>query len=196
MYRYALAVLVILTVALMGCEKKDTPDPTQPAPKETTRTDTTAKAPAPVPKPEPAPAPAGPEPSNDKEMLGLDLKGFGPWKPVWDPDAKVAKWENDDVMTGIVIRLVSDKLDNVDDLKSAAPMMMQLGSAITKVEEEKKTDKGWYAVVMREDVKELVYMQKFGSKQIVCSANLTKSDMGTIKKEDALKACNSIDVKK
>jgi hypothetical protein len=75
--------------------------------------------------------------------------------------------------------------------------MMQLGTAITKVVEEKKTDKGWYAVVEREEgkVTEIAYIQKYGSKQIVCSANLTKSEMGTITKDEALKACESVQVK-
>jgi hypothetical protein len=195
MIRFAIACLMLVFVAA-ACEKKQE----APAPEPATKA---APAPAPAAAPEPAAAPAvaaaptGPAPSNDKEMLGLDLKPMGKWKPTWDPDAKVAKWENDDYMFSIVIRVVTDKLDTIDELKAAAPMMMQLGSAITKVVEEKKTDKGWYAVVDREGVTEIVYMQKYGGAQIVCSANLSKSDMGgTIKKEEALKACDSIQVKK
>jgi hypothetical protein len=179
----ALLVVSIMGITLIGCEKKGAPVDTPDKPGAT--------------QPAPAAAKAGPEPSEDKEMLGLDLKPFDGWKPTWDPDAKVAKWENDDVLPSIVIRIVSDKLDTIEDLKAAAPMMMQLGSDITKVVEEQKASKGWYAVVEREDVLELVYIQKYGGKQIVCSANLnlTKSDEGNVKKEDALKACDSIQVK-
>jgi hypothetical protein len=99
-------------------------------------------------------------------------------------------------MTGIVIRIVDKKLDNLEDLKKAAPWMLQLGSEITGVVEEKKTAKGWYAIVKREKVTEIAYVQKYGSGQIVCSANLSKSDFGTIKKAEALKACESIQLKK
>jgi hypothetical protein len=140
--------------------------------------------------------PAGPVASDDKEFLGLELAPVGAWKPAWDPDAKVAKWENEDYMFSIVIRVVTDKLDTVDELKAAAPMMMQLGTAIDKVVEEQKTDKGWYAVVESGGQTEIVYMQKYGASQIVCSANLTKQDLGsTIDKADALKACESIKIK-
>ncbi len=153
-----------------------------------------AAEPAPAPAPEPA-APSGPSASKDKEMLGLDLKPMGEWKPTWDADAKVAKWENEKYMTGIVNRIVDDKLDNIDDLKAAAPMMMQLGSAITNVVEEKKTDKGWYAVVEREKESDLVYVRKFGA-TVVCQASLTKADLGeTIKKDEAIAACESIELK-
>jgi len=154
-----------------------------------------AVAVAPAPAPAPPPAPTGPEPSERKEMLGLQLAPIGKWKPTWDADAKVAKWENPKFLTGIVIRIVDDKLENVDDLKKAAPMMMQLGSALEKIDEEKKTPKGWYAVVERDKQTEMVYIQKHGSKTLVCSANLTKSLVGGIPKKDALKACETIKVK-
>lgn len=138
----------------------------------------------------------GPEIGEDKEFFGLTLPPMGKWKPTYDADIKVAKWENDDVMTGIVLRVVKDKLDTVDDLKAAAPMMMQLGSAITKVDEEKKTDKGWYAVVTMDKDPTLIYVRKFNV-TVVCSANIGKSDLGeSIKKEDALKACESFEPKK
>ena len=195
MRRIIALLLLVFVACLFGCDDKkkaDEPKDKAPAAKKVDKPAPVAKAEA----PKPAPKPSGPEPGNDKEMLGLSLKPMGPWKPVWDKDAKVAKWENEDIMTGIVIRIVDKKLDNIDQLKEAAPWMMQLGSAITKVVEEKKTDKGWYAIVEREKVTEIAYIQKYGSKQIVCSANLTKSDMGTIKKEEALKACNSIELKK
>ena len=91
-------LLAILVFAVSACDKK-TAEPTAPAP----TAEDAPKAPVakadPAPAPAPAAAPAGDAPSNDKEMLGLDLKPFGAWKPAWDPDAKVAKWENEDVFT-------------------------------------------------------------------------------------------------
>ena len=145
-----------------------------------------------------AATPSGPGASDSKEFLGLELKPIGAWKPTWDADAKVAKWENEEYMSSIVNRVVTDKLDSVDDLKAAAPMMMQLGSAITKVDEEKKTDKGWYAVVTREEkTSDLVYVRKFGDSTVVCSANMAKGDMGkAITKAEAIKACESLELKK
>jgi hypothetical protein len=136
--------------------------------------------------------------ADDKEFFGLELKPMGSWKPKWDADAKVAKWEDEDFEYSIVNRIVKEKLETIDDLKTEGPMMMQLGSAITKVTEEKKTDKGWYAVVVREaGTSDLIYVRKLGGAQVVCSANLKKADLGkTISKEDALKACESLVVKK
>jgi hypothetical protein len=140
----------------------------------------------------------GPSAGDDKEFLGLDMKAMGSWKPKWDADAKVAKWEDEDFEYSIVNRVVKEKLESIDDLKTEAGMMMQLGSAITKVSEEKKTDKGWYAVVEREaGTSDLIYVRKFGGAQVVCSANLKKADLGkTIAKADALKACESLALKK
>lgn len=156
----------------------------------------------PEPKASTAPAaPAndykGPEISEDKEFFGLTLPPMGKWKPTYDADIKVAKWENDDVMTGIVLRIVKEKLDNIEDLKTEGPMMMQLGTKITKVVEEKKTDKGWYAIVEQDgDNPTLIYVRKFNV-QVVCSANVKKVDLGeSIKKEDAIKACESFEPKK
>lgn len=130
------------------------------------------------------------EPDESKDMMNLDLKKQGAWKPAWDPEAKVAKWENDKYMSSIVIRVVSDKLDSIDDLKAAAPMMMQLGQAITKVTEGPKTTKqGWWAVVEGDGTQDLIYVQKHGGKQLVCSASVKK---GNVPKADAIKACESI----
>ncbi|HEY4057577.1 MAG TPA: hypothetical protein VGM39_13255 [Kofleriaceae bacterium] len=186
-----------LSLAFTACSKKT----------ETTKTDDKAAPvadkptdkPADKPADPPPPAPSGPSADESKEYLGLDLQPFGKWKTEWDPDAKVAKWTNDDLMTGIVIRVVKDKLDTVDDLKEAAPMMMQVGTAITAVTENKTTDKGWYSVSTYDDGKSTVflYVRKFGGSQIVCSANITpvkEGDMGAggIKKEDAMKACESV----
>ena len=59
----------------------------------------------------------------------------------------------------------------------------------------KTTDKGWYTVVDSEDSSTFIYVQKHGSKQLVCSAAV-KSSMGpAIGKDVALKACESIKVK-
>ena len=80
-------------------------------------------------------------------------------------------------------------------------MMMQIGTAITKVVEEKKTAKGWYAIVESNEGKttEMLYIQKFGTKQLVCSGNMTKrkdpTSAGGITKEEITKACESIKVK-
>jgi hypothetical protein len=143
----------------------------------------------------------GPSPSKDKEWLGLELAPMGAWKPEWDPDAKVAKWSNEDYMTGIVIRVVKDKLDSIDDLKNEAPMMMQLGTAITKVVETGKGSLGWWAIVESDEGKNttMVYVQKYTDAQIVCSGNLTPrkdpTSAGGITKDEVMKACESIKVK-
>jgi len=134
-------------------------------------------------------------PSNQKEMLGLDLKPINGWKPVWDAQAQAARWEHGQYMSSIVVRLVTEKLDGVDDLKQAAPWMLQLGSAITQIIEVQNTSRGWYAVVKREKEKDLVYVLKYGSTNVVCSARLTKSQIKTIKKQTALAACESIQLK-
>ena len=195
MLKHGVAMFAILVA--IGCGKKqdgNAETATKPTDKPTTPS-------ADKPVAEPPPAPTGPEPSDRKEMLGLELAPMGAWKPTWDADAKVAKWENEDYMTGIVIRIVKDKLDTIDDLKEAAPMMMQLGTAITKVIEEQKTPKGWYAIVEDNEGKttEMVYIQKFGGTQLVCSGNLTKRvdamSAGGIKKEEVIQACESIKVK-
>lgn len=195
------ALLAIALLAPVGCSDK------KPEANQTSATKPTMDSPKPgTDKPAdkpvaPPPTPSGPEPDDTKEMMNLVLAPMGKWKPTWDADAKVAKWENDDYMTGIVIRIVKDKLDTIDDLKEAAPMMMQLGTAITKVVEEKKTDKGWYAIVEDDGGKttEMVYIRKLGSKQLVCSGNLTRradpTSAGGIKKEEVVKACESIQVK-
>jgi hypothetical protein len=206
MMKHSVLMIGIVAAAMSGgCKKDKAADGDKPSTAAKSKAPDPAPAPAPAPeaKAEPTPAPtpepavpAGPEPSEAKDMLGLELAPMGAWKPVWDPDAKVAKWENEDFMSSIVIRVVTDKLDTIDELKEAAPMMMQLGSGITKVVEEQKTDRGWYAVVEEDTQTEIVYMQKYGGSQIVCSANLTKQDLGgTIEKADVLKACESIKVK-
>ena len=201
----AVALLVITAAA---CSKK-TDDPTPAAkPAAAAADDKADKSATPPPAAAAAPvavpaAAAGPAADESKEFLGLVLPPMGKWKPTWDADAKVAKWENDAFMTGIVIRIVKDKLDTIDDLKEAGPMMMQLGTTITGVVETKTSDKGWYAIVNDgDDGKnvEMVYIRKFGDSQIVCSGNVTprKDEMsvGGIKKEEIIKACESVTVKK
>jgi hypothetical protein len=129
-------------------------------------------------------------------MMGLDLQELDGWKPVYDKEIKVAKWDNGDYMVAIVLRLVSDKLDSVDDLKAAAPMMMQLGTAIDAVEKNEKTAHGWYAVVKRGKSTDMIYVRKFGKKTLVCSANVAPQDLGeTLKLETAIKLAESIKVK-
>ena len=200
-----MTTIAFLLLATAGaCSKK--PDSAPAAATKPTDSPTGAPAvavPVVAAKPAAAPAPAatGPAADETKEFLGLVLAPMGKWKPTWDGDAKVAKWENEEYMTSIVVRVVKDKLDTIDDLKEAAPMMMQLGTAITKVDETNKTDKGWYAVVTDDEGKnnEMVYVRKFGSSQIVCSGNTTKRkdamSAGGITKEEITKACESLKVK-
>ena len=199
MLKTGLVALSFLT-AVGGCGKKEGD---KPAAGDKMATGDKPAAGDPPAKPA---APALPvnkgTPSKDKDMLGLDLAPMGAWKPEWDVDAKVAKWSNEEYMTGIVIRIVKDKLDSIDDLKSEAPMMMQLGTAITKVVEEKTTPMGWYAIVESDEGKNttMVYIQKYeGDTQLVCSGNLTPrkdpTSVGGITKDEVLKACESIKVK-
>jgi len=190
-------VLVMsIVAALAACKNKEAAKSDDPGKGGATASKATDKPAAAA-----VPVNPGPSPSKDKEMLGLDLAPMGAWKPVWDPDAKVAKWENDNYMTGIVIRIVSDKLDSIDDLKEAAPMMMQLGTAVSKVVEEGKTPKGWWSIVETDGGKstQMVYIQKFTASQLVCSGNLTPrkdaTSAGGLKKEEVLTACESIKVK-
>jgi hypothetical protein len=152
---------------------------------------------APAADPAVAAVPTGPEPSRDKEFLGFDLQPMGDWKPTWDADAKTAKWENEAYMKSIIVRIASEKLDNIEDLKKEAPMMGQIGTAITTVKEEGKGANGWWAIVESDEGKglDLIYVQKYGSKTVVCSAGLSGSMGDPIKKEVALKACDSLKLK-
>src|SRR5262245_8154687 len=124
MNHFQCALIPVLVLSFTaGCTetKKDEPASTATTAAATSAAATTAGAAAPAPTGAAAAAPAiavnaGPSPSNDKEMLGLDLKPIGGWKPTWDADAKVAKWEKEDSLSSIVIRIVTDKLDTIDDL--------------------------------------------------------------------------------
>ncbi|MBI2570401.1 MAG: hypothetical protein HYV63_25660 [Candidatus Schekmanbacteria bacterium] len=133
------------------------------------------------------------DPSADQEMLGLSLQPMEGWTPAWDADAKVAKWQKEGYMPSVVVRLVKDKLDSIDDLKAAAPMMMQLGTAIDEVVSEAKTAGGWKAVVKRGKETDLVYVRKFGQATVVCSAKLSKQTLGeTVTEDEATKLCESL----
>jgi hypothetical protein len=194
----------VLGLAAAGCQgntsttKTDSSDKPSDTTKATTSSSGAAAQPDKASTGKPAPKADGPSASEDKEFLGLDLPAMGAWKPVWDPDAKVAKWSNEESMVAIVNRIVTDKLDSVDDLKEAAPMMMQLGTAITKVDEDKKTDKGWYAVVERgEKSVDLVYVRHFGASTVVCAASIAPQDLGkALTKDEVIKACESMTLKK
>jgi hypothetical protein len=199
MLKHSVALIAILAAA-GACKKKESSTADKSA--ATSAGDKGAMKPAETKPAAPPPVVnAGPAPSNDKAMLGLELAPMGKWKPTWDAGAKVAKWENEDYMTGIGIRIVTDKLEGLADLKEAAPMMLQLGTPITKVVEEGKTPQGWWAIVENNDGKttEMVYMQKLSGVQLVCSGNLTKradpTSAGGIPKADVLTACESIKVK-
>jgi hypothetical protein len=148
--------------------------------------------------PEQPPAPTGPQPSNDKEFLGLDLQPVDGWTPEWDADAKVAKWVNEEIFYGIVIRVVSDKLTSMDELKAAAPMMMQVGTAISSVTKDvQKTEQGWWTVVKYDDDKGEVYLNiaEINGTTVVCSANLGSGMGDPITEELAHKACSSYKLK-
>jgi hypothetical protein len=122
------------------------------------------------------------------------MKPFGDWKTEWDADQHTAKWTREDSFC-IMVRIEMEKYDSVDDIKEEAPMMPQLGSAVTKVLEDKRTPLGFYAIVQREpDTKDLVYVRKFGSSNVICSANLKKDEMNpkTITTDEAVKACESL----
>lgn len=191
-----LAVALALVSLVAGCDKKSDPTPSASAAEEKSEKPTKAEA-----KGDEKPAKAAPKkvdgPSADesKDFLGLDLPDMGGFKAKWDADAKVAKWENEDYEFSIVNRIVKEKLDTIEDLKEAAPMMMQLGTAITKVVEEKKTAKGWYAVVESESGVDLVYVRTFGV-TVVCSGSLKKATLGkSLSKKEILDACESLKLK-
>jgi len=188
-----LALVCVFSLGTVACDKKDE------AKADDKKADDKKADDA---KPEVAPAepaaPTGPQPSNDKEFLGLDLQPQGDWTPEWDEDAKVAKWTNDKVFYGIVIRVVSDKLTSMDELKAAAPMMMQVGTAISSVTKDvEKTDNGWFTVVKYDDDNAEVYLniREINGATVVCSANLSAKMGDAITEELAHKACESYTLK-
>ena len=198
-----MALASVFALCTVACDKKADEKKTDDKKADAKKTDDKAdakktddKADAPVAAPA---VPTGPQPSNDKEFLGLDLQPLeGDWKPEWDPDAKVAKWSHEDRFSGIVIRVVSDKLTNMDELKAAAPMMMQIGTAISSVTKDvQKTDNGWWTVVKYDDDSSEVYLnvRDINGVTVVCSAGLTSSMGDPISEETAHKACESYKLK-
>ncbi|PRP94261.1 hypothetical protein [Enhygromyxa salina] len=205
-----LALTSVFALGTIACDKKD--DAKKDDAKKTDATKDDAKKTddpqleeavqpetAPEIAPEPAPAPTGPQPSNDKDFLGLDLQPLDDaWQPEWDADAKVAKWSNDEFFSGIIIRVVDDKLTNMDELKAAAPMMMQVGTAISSVTKDMQTtDQGWWTVVKYDDDKGEVYLNiaDVNGVTVVCSANLGSSMGEAIPEELAHRACSSYKIK-
>ena len=185
--------LTLATLAAVGCDKSS---PGTDVSSKGGGPKTTDNAPA--KKDEPAPAPTGPSADRDKDYLGLVMKPFGDWKTEWDADQHTAKWTRED-SSSIMVRIETEKYDSTDDIKEEAPMMPQLGSAVTKVLEEKKAAVGFYAIVQREpDTKDLVYVRKFGSANVICSANLKKDELNpkTITTDEAIKACESLTLAK
>ncbi|KIG17705.1 hypothetical protein DB30_02980 [Enhygromyxa salina] len=206
------ALTSVFALGTIACDKKD--DAKKDDAKKTDATKDDAKKTEDVKAEEPAPeeaqpeeaqpeeaaaAPTGPQPSNDKEFLGLDLQPIDDtWQPEWDADAKVAKWSNDDFFFGIVIRVVDDKLTNMDELEAAAPMMMQVGTAISSVTKDvQTTEQGWWTVVKYDDDKGEVYLNiaDVNGVTVVCSANLGSSMGDAIPEELAHRACSSYKVK-
>ena len=120
-------------------------------------------------------------------MPGIELKAVGLWVPKWD-DGAGCEWSKEGEFWGIHVRYFpngldsKDKLANIDDLKSAAPMMTEIGTAVTKViRPSKKTANGWYTVVESNEgqSQNFIYVQGLGSKTLVCSATVkSANDMG------------------
>jgi hypothetical protein len=137
----------------------------------------------------------------EAKVPGIELKAVGLWVPKWD-DAAGCEWSKEGEFWGIHVRYFpnsldsKDKLANIDDLKSAAPMMTEIGTAVTKViRPSKKTANGWFTVVESNEgqSQNFIYVQALGSKTLVCSATVkSANDMGGVPVEDALAACESI----
>lgn len=137
----------------------------------------------------------------EAKVPGIELVTVGSWIPKWD-DGAGCEWSKDGEFWGIHVRYfpgsldTKDKLANLEDLKSAAPMMTEIGTAVTKVIQPlKKTAKGWYAVVESNEgeSQNFIYVETIGAKTLVCSATVkAANDMGGVPIEDALAACESI----
>jgi hypothetical protein len=194
----AVALVTLASLASLGCDKGTTSGDTTskgggPSAEGPKSTDNAAPK-----KNDPAPTPAGPSADRDKDYLGLVMKPFGDWATEWDADQHTAKWTREDSFS-IMVRIENEKYDSVEDIKEEAPMMPQLGTAVTKVLDEKKTSAGFYAIVQREpDTKDLVYVRKFGSSNVICSANLKKDELNptTITTAEAIEACGSLTLAK
>jgi hypothetical protein len=143
-----------------------------------------------------------PENPCEAKVPGIVLRRVGAWTPKWD-DGAGCIWSKDGEFWGIHVRLYPGSLDtttklaNMDDLKKAAPMMTDVGTAITKViSAPKKTRAGWYTVVESNggESENFVYVEELpNGKTVVCSATVKSSGgMGGVPVEDALAACDSI----
>ncbi len=199
----SVAVLTFAIAGTTGCDKKDDTSSTSKTESKSTKSDGPKQGSAgDQPKVEmKTPAPAkddGPSADRDKDYLGLDMKPMGTWKTEWDGDQHTAKWIREDSFS-IMVRVESESFESVEDIKTEAPMMPQLGSAVTKVLEDKKTKVGLYAIVEREPgTKDLFYVRKFGASTVICSANLKQDELNpkVITKDEAIAACESLALKK
>src|SRR5690348_8457634 len=99
MLKTGLVVLSILSAAACGGKKEG--DKAATGDKPATGGDKAVAADPPKAAEPALPVNKG-TPNKDKDMLNLELAPMGAWKPEWDVDAKVAKWSNEDYMTGIV----------------------------------------------------------------------------------------------
>jgi hypothetical protein len=137
----------------------------------------------------------------EAKVPGIALEAVGPWVPKWDEGAG-CEWSKQGEFWGIHVRYFPGSLDSkskladLDDLKSAAPMMIEIGTAVTKVIRPlKKTAKGWYTVVESNEgeTQNFIYVQTLNGKTLVCSATVKAAhDMGGVAMDDALAACESI----
>lgn len=193
--------LALVLAAASGCDEKSEGSSAETKAAKGDGPKTTDQAGKKTDDPKTAPAPTkddGPSADRDKEYFGLDMKPMGTWKTEFDADQHTAKWVREDSFS-IMVRVENEKFDTVDDIKEEAPMMPQLGTAVTKVLEEKKTKVGFYAIVEREPgTKDLFYVRKFGASTVICSANLKQDELNpkVITKDEALAACESLSLEK
>jgi hypothetical protein len=151
----------------------------------------------------PAPATASTPPagggslSDSKPMYGLDLQPMNGWTPAPQDEAQYARWEKKDAFFGVHVHLLKDKLDTYEQFQAAAPMMSEVGTAITKVKAPPRTtSKGWWVVVVSDEGKseEFIYLQKYGDRRVLCSAQLKTETTGPteVTRELALTLCESL----
>jgi hypothetical protein len=166
------------------------------------KTAASADAPAPAsvasrPAPASTPAPSGGSLSDSKPMYGLDLQPLNGWTPVAQDEAQYAHWEKKDAFFGVHVHLLKDKLDTYEQFQEAAPMMSEVGTAITKVKASPRTtSKGWWVVVVSDEGKseEFIYLQKHGDRRVLCSAQLKTETTGAteVTSDVALALCESL----
>ncbi len=139
--------------------------------------------------------PAEAKPAAVEEMFGLKLKPLGKWKPAWDADAKIARWENPKFAKPVEVYMLVEKIADFKELKGKGESLVFLGTKINKIAKKKKTKNGFWAEVRRKKEKDLVFVQNFGDQQFACVASLTKAKGKKgmpIKRKMALKLCNGI----